>query len=92
MLVRQHLNTFRRRFAPFGNQIAGLSRLVTPAEARKVKQGLADGSIDIVIGTHAVAGKDVGFDRLGLLIIDEEQRFGTASRRNCAASPRGSMC
>ena len=77
VLVRQHLNTFRRRFAPFGTRIAGLSRLVTPAEAREVKQGLADGSIDIVIGTHAVAGKGVGFDRLGLLIIDEEQRFGT---------------
>ena len=59
VLVRQHLNTFRRRFAPFGTQIAGLSRLVTPAEAREVKQGLEDGSIDIVIGTHAVAGKGV---------------------------------
>ena len=77
VLVRQHLNTFRRRFAQFGSEIAGLSRLVSPAEARAVKQGLADGSIDIVIGTHAVAGKDVRFDRLGLLIVDEEQRFGT---------------
>jgi transcription-repair coupling factor (superfamily II helicase) len=77
VLVRQHLNIFRRRFAPFGTRIAGLSRLVTPAEARAVKHGLRDGSVDIVIGTHAVAGKGVGFDRLGLLVIDEEQRFGT---------------
>jgi len=78
VLVRQHLNTFRRRFAAFGTKIAGLSRLVGPGEARKVKQGLENGSIDIVIGTHAVAGKGVRFDRLGLLIIDEEQRFGTS--------------
>jgi transcription-repair coupling factor (superfamily II helicase) len=76
VLVRQHLGTFRRRFASFGTEIAGLSRLAAPAEARAVKKGLADGSIDIVIGTHAVAGKGVRFDRLGLLIIDEEQRFG----------------
>ncbi len=77
VLVRQHLNTFRRRFAAFGTEIAGLSRLVAPAETRAVKRGLADGSVDIVIGTHAIAGKGVRFDRLGLLVIDEEQRFGT---------------
>ena len=77
VLVRQHLEYFPPPLRAVRHQVAGLSRLVTPAEARDVKQGLADGSIDIVIGTHAVAGKGVGFDRLGLLIIDEEQRFGT---------------
>jgi transcription-repair coupling factor (superfamily II helicase) len=77
VLVRQHLGTFRRRFTRFDKEVAGLSRLVTPADARAAKQGLSDGSIDIVIGTHALAGAGVHFKKLGLLIIDEEQRFGT---------------
>ena len=85
VLVRQHLTTFRRRFA--GLQVEGrpvriepLSRLSTPAEARAVKAGLRDGSVQIVIGTQALAGRGVGFDRLGLVVIDEEQRFGTRQK------------
>jgi transcription-repair coupling factor (superfamily II helicase) len=81
VLVRQHLETFRRRFAGLDIEVAALSRLSTPAEVRAVKKGLADGSIDIVIGTQAVAGKGVGFDRLALVVIDEEQRFGAADKR-----------
>jgi transcription-repair coupling factor (superfamily II helicase) len=80
VLVRQHVETFRKRFAGFGIEIAQLSRLTKPAEQREVKKGIADGRIRIVIGTHALANKDVRFDNLGLLIIDEEQRFGTREK------------
>ncbi|MET7246528.1 helicase-related protein [Methylobacterium sp. EM32] len=78
VLVRQHLRTFERRFARFGIGVAQLSRLANPAEAKRVRQGLADGSIRLVIGTHALAGKGVTFADLGLVVIDEEQRFGAA--------------
>jgi transcription-repair coupling factor (superfamily II helicase) len=80
VLVRQHVKTFERRFAGLGIKVAHLSRLVTPAEAREVKKGLADGSVRVVIGTHALVGKDVGFAELGLVVIDEEQRFGAAHK------------
>ncbi|MBB5692986.1 DEAD/DEAH box helicase [Muricoccus pecuniae] len=85
VLVRQHLTTFRKRFA--GIRVGGkpvrieqLSRLSSPAEAREVKAGLADGSIRIVIGTQALAAKGVSFADLGLVVIDEEQRFGTKQK------------
>jgi transcription-repair coupling factor (superfamily II helicase) len=78
VLARQHFETFRRRFAGTGIGVAHLSRLVTPAEARAVKQGLERGDIGVVIGTQALGGKDVAFDNLGLMIIDEEQKFGAA--------------
>ncbi|WP_230530857.1 transcription-repair coupling factor [Microvirga roseola] len=80
VLVRQHLRTFERRFAGLGIEVAHLSRLVKPAEARLVKKGLADGSIRVVIGTHALAARGVTFKDLGLLVIDEEQRFGVAHK------------
>ncbi|WP_374471059.1 transcription-repair coupling factor [Phenylobacterium sp.] len=76
VLAPQHYESFRRRFAGFDIEVGRLSRLVSPAEAKRVKAGLADGSIRVVVGTHALAGKDVAFADLGLLIIDEEQRFG----------------
>jgi transcription-repair coupling factor (superfamily II helicase) len=76
VLARQHSKVFRRRFAGTGVAVARLSRLATAAEARTVKAGLADGSIGVLVGTHALAAKDVSFANLGLLIIDEEQRFG----------------
>ncbi|HEX8443649.1 MAG TPA: DEAD/DEAH box helicase [Allosphingosinicella sp.] len=88
VLVRQHLELFRRRFARFGVEVAGLSRLSTPAEVRQTKQGLAKGSIRIVIGTKAVAGR-VEFQDLGLIIIDEEQRFGTADKRRLRELSQG---
>jgi transcription-repair coupling factor (superfamily II helicase) len=80
VLVRQHLHTFRRRFAEFGIEVAHLSRLVKPAEAKEVKSGLTDGSVRVVVGTHALAGKGIAFKELGLLVIDEEQRFGAAHK------------
>jgi len=80
VLARQHFGIFRRRFAGLGIEIALLSRLGTPADARAVKKGLADGSIRIVVGTHMLAGKGVEFSDLGLVVIDEEQRFGAAHK------------
>ena len=70
VLARQHVETFRRRFSGFDIEIGHLSGLVSAAEARRVKAGLADGSIRLVIGTHALGGKGVRFDDLGLVIID----------------------
>ncbi|MCW2338855.1 transcription-repair coupling factor (superfamily II helicase) [Sphingobium sp. B2D3A] len=80
VLVRQHLETFERRFAGLGVKVASLSRLSSAAEKKVVKAGLADGSIDIVIGTSAVMAKDVRYAKLGLVVIDEEQRFGAADK------------
>ncbi|WP_343699181.1 DEAD/DEAH box helicase [Caulobacter sp.] len=85
VLARQHVETFKRRFSGTGIGVAHLSRLVTPAEARAVKQGLESGDIGIVIGTQALAGKDIAFDRLGLVIIDEEQKFGAALKAKLRA-------
>lgn len=78
VLARQHVETFKRRFAGTGIGVAHLSRLVTPAEARNVRLGLQSGDVKIVIGTQVLAGRDIAFDDLGLLIIDEEQKFGAA--------------
>jgi transcription-repair coupling factor (superfamily II helicase) len=80
VLVRQHLQTFERRFAGTGVQVASLSRLSSKAEKKTVKAGLSDGSVGIVVGTAAVLAKDVSYARLGLVIIDEEQRFGAADK------------
>jgi transcription-repair coupling factor (superfamily II helicase) len=85
VLVRQHIDTFEKRFARLGLKVAGLSRLSAPAEARAAKAGLADGSVRIVIGTGMVAGKGVAFKELGLVIIDEEQRFGAADKAKLRA-------
>lgn len=76
VLARQHYETFRNRFRDTGLTVAHLSRLVDTAEAAAVKAGLADGSIDIVVGTQALAADSLVFSDLGLVIIDEEQRFG----------------
>lgn len=80
LLARQHYQNFTTRFAGTGLQIAQLSRFVSAGEAKKIKQGLADGSVNIVIGTHALFAKDVSFSNLGLLIVDEEQRFGVKQK------------
>ncbi|WP_203338681.1 transcription-repair coupling factor [Nocardioides limicola] len=76
LLVSQHLSTFAERMAGFPVIIKALSRFQSDAEARDVVAGLADGSIDIVIGTHRLLNPDIRFKDLGLVIIDEEQRFG----------------
>ena len=80
VLVRQHLETFRKRFAGTGINVAGLSRLTTPADRKATLAGLADGSVGIVVGTAAVAGKAVAYRELALVVIDEEQRFGAADK------------
>ena len=85
LLVQQHLATFARRYAPFPITVAGLSRFNTDAEAKKVIAGLADGSIDIVIGTHRLLTPQIRFKDLGLLIVDEEQRFGVEHKEHIKA-------
>jgi transcription-repair coupling factor (superfamily II helicase) len=81
VLVRQHLETFRRRFEGLGVTVESLSRVSTPAELKRVKAELQSGEIRVVVGTHALAGENVSFSDLGLVIIDEEQKFGTADKR-----------
>lgn len=76
LLVKQHLETFTERFAGFPVKVRPLSRFQTDKEARLTLEGLLDGSVDMVIGTHRVLTDQVMFKDLGLLIIDEEQRFG----------------
>jgi transcription-repair coupling factor (superfamily II helicase) len=88
VLVRQHVQTFERRFAGFGLKVAHLSRLVSPRAAKEVRAGLADGSVRIVIGTHALAGRSIRFEDLGLVVIDEEQRFGAAHKSRLQALAR----
>ncbi|QDH14475.1 transcription-repair coupling factor [Formicincola oecophyllae] len=85
LLARQHFNSFVERFKGFPLKVAQLSRLVTPREAARVRQGLADGTIDVVIGTHALLGKGIAPDRLGLVIVDEEQHFGVAHKERLKA-------
>ena len=76
VLVEQHYRTFTRRFAPFPVVIASLSRFSSRAEIARTLRGLEEGTVDIVIGTHRLLSRDVRFHDLGLVIIDEEQRFG----------------
>ena len=76
LLVQQHMNTFSDRYAGFPVKIAALSRFNTAAESKKVIEGIKSGVVDVVIGTHRLLSKDVEFANLGLLVIDEEQRFG----------------
>ncbi len=76
LLARQHAKNFTARFAGLPVKVAQLSRMVGAADLRAVKAGLASGDIDIVVGTHALLGKQIAFKDLGLVIIDEEQHFG----------------
>ena len=80
LLSRQHFQVFRERFQGYPMRIEQVSRLVSAARVKEIKKGLLDGSVDIVIGTHALLAKDVGFQELGLLVIDEEQHFGVAHK------------
>ncbi len=80
LLARQHFRNFQSRFAGLPIRIGQLSRMVPSAEQRETKKGLAEGGVDIVIGTHAVLGKTVEFKDLGLVVIDEEQHFGVAHK------------
>lgn len=80
LLARQHFRTFSERFKGFPVRVAQASRLVSAKELSQVKAGLADGAIDIVIGTHALLGIGIRFKNLGLLIVDEEQHFGVSHK------------
>lgn len=80
LLARQHFKTFTERFRGLPLNIAQASRFVPTAEMKKVKEGLTDGSVDIVVGTHALLGKSIQFKDLGLIIVDEEQHFGVAHK------------
>ena len=85
LLVQQHMNTFTERYAQFPIKVAALSRFETDAEAKAVIAGLADGSIDVVIGTHRLFSKEVRFKDLGLVVVDEEQRFGVEHKEHLKA-------
>ncbi len=80
ILAHQHYETFRERLAPFPVKVAMLSRFISQKEAREIKNGIAKGDIDIIIGTHKILSKDISFKELGLLIIDEEHRFGVIQK------------
>jgi len=80
VLAQQHFNTFTRRLVSFPIKVEMLSRFRSPAEQREILYGLSQGTVDIVIGTHRLLQADVSFHDLGLLIIDEEQRFGVTHK------------
>ncbi|MFY0597189.1 MAG: transcription-repair coupling factor [Cognatishimia sp.] len=80
LLARQHLKSFQERFRGFPLEVRGLSRFVSAKEAEKTREGLAKGTVDIVVGTHALLAKSIRFKNLGLLIVDEEQHFGVGHK------------
>jgi transcription-repair coupling factor (superfamily II helicase) len=85
LLARQHHQVFTQRFAGFPVRVAQLSRLVTAKQAGEVRAGLADGTIDIIIGTQALLGRSIAFANLGLLVVDEEQHFGVRQKERLKA-------
>lgn len=80
LLAQQHHQTFSDRFSPYPMRVEMLSRFLTAAQQRAVVAGVGDGSVDVVIGTHRLLSEDIGFRDLGLLVIDEEQRFGVSAK------------
>ncbi|MEG3122918.1 transcription-repair coupling factor [Sphingomonas sp. GB1N7] len=85
LLARQHFNNFAARFEGFPINVGRLSRLVGTTETKATKEGLAGGQIDVVIGTHAILAKGIEFKRLGLVVVDEEQRFGVTHKERLKA-------
>jgi transcription-repair coupling factor (superfamily II helicase) len=85
LLVQQHMETFTERYAPFPVTVRPLSRFQTAKEAAATREGLASGEVDVVIGTHALITGDIRFKDLGLVIIDEEQRFGVEHKETLKA-------
>ena len=85
LLARQHAKSFRDRFRGFPINVRQLSRFVSQKEAAATKKGLADGTVDIVIGTHALLAKGVRFRNLGLLVVDEEQHVGVSHKERLKA-------
>jgi len=82
VLCQQHLNVFRERVADFPVTVETLSRLRSPKEQKRILAGLASGGIDILVGTHRILSADVRFRDLGLLVVDEEQRFGVRHKES----------
>ena len=82
LLAQQHHQTFAERYADHPVRVEVLSRFLTPAEQRAVVGGVADGTVDVVIGTHRLLSDDVKFKNLGLLVVDEEQRFGVSHKES----------
>ncbi len=82
LLARQHYENFEKRFRHTGIRVEQLSRLVPVAHAKQVRDGMRDGTVNIVIGTHSLLAKTVKFAHLGLLIVDEEQRFGVKQKES----------
>ncbi|GEL94957.1 transcription-repair coupling factor [Cellulomonas composti] len=85
LLVQQHLDTFAERYAAFPVNVKALSRFQTDKEAKAVVEGLADGSVDVVIGTHRLLTGEIRFKDLGLVVVDEEQRFGVEHKETLKA-------
>ncbi|HYN75974.1 MAG TPA: transcription-repair coupling factor [Candidatus Limnocylindria bacterium] len=85
LLVQQHLSTFSERYANFPVNVAGLSRFQTDAEAKAVVDGMAEGTVDVVIGTHRLLTTGIRFKDLGLVVVDEEQRFGVEHKEHLKA-------
>jgi transcription-repair coupling factor (superfamily II helicase) len=85
ILAQQHYHTLQERFAPYPIQIALLNRFRSPSERKEIIQRLKTGELDIVVGTHQLLSKDVSFKDLGLLVVDEEQRFGVAQKEKIKA-------
>jgi transcription-repair coupling factor (superfamily II helicase) len=80
LLAQQHFQTFSERFAGFPVRVEVLSRFLTTGQAKKVTQGVTSGEVDVVIGTHRLLSGDIAFKKLGLLVVDEEQRFGVTHK------------
>ncbi|MGO1165932.1 MAG: transcription-repair coupling factor [Janibacter sp.] len=85
LLVQQHLNTFSERYAGYPVAVKALSRFQSDAQAKEVLEGLTSGAVDLVIGTHRILGNEVKFKDLGMVIIDEEQRFGVEHKEQLKA-------
>ena len=80
LLAQQHFANFQERFAPYPVRVEMLSRFLTNKQQKEVVAGLADGSVDIVVGTHRLLSSDIAYRKLGLVVVDEEQRFGVAAK------------
>jgi transcription-repair coupling factor (superfamily II helicase) len=85
LLAEQHYLTFTERFAPFPVTVRMLSRFVHPADQKETVDAVAAGKVDVVIGTHRLLGRDIAFRDLGLLVVDEEQRFGVSHKERIKA-------
>ena len=85
VLAQQHWRTLSERFAPYPLKVSLLNRFRTASERKAIQEGLAEGTVDVVVGTHQLLGKGTGFKQLGLLVVDEEQRFGVNQKEKIKA-------